>query len=264
MERNLKEILDQSLVIIEQAAEFISAEFSTINKDQIEYKGFNDLVSYVDKGAEKILVEGLQKVLPDAGILAEEGTGKQANEKYTWIIDPVDGTTNYLHGLPIFAISVALMENDQPIVGIVYEINRREVFTATLGGGAFCNGEPIHVSRAKTLGESLIATGFPYYDFGKMENYLSILHSLMKSSHGLRRLGSAAVDLVYVACGRFESYFEYNLKPWDVAAGTLIVREAGGMVTEFTGSGDPIFGKEILASNALIHQSMIDAIAKHW
>lgn len=264
MEKNLNEILDQSLVVIEQAADFISAEFKTISKDQIEYKGFNDLVSYVDKGAEKILVEGLRKVLPEAGILAEEGTGKQANEKYTWIIDPVDGTTNYLHGLPIFAISVALMENDQPIIGVVYEINRREVFTAILGGGAFCNDKPIHVSSAKNLGESLIATGFPYYDFGKMENYLSILHSLMKTSHGLRRLGSAAVDLVYVACGRFEGFFEYNLKPWDVAAGTLIVREAGGMVTEFEGGDNPIFGKEILASNGTIHQSMIETISKHW
>ena len=264
MEKNLKEILDKSLVVIEQAASFISAEFNTIDKDQIEYKGFNDLVSYVDKGAEKILVEGLQKVLPEAGILAEEGTGSQKSERYTWIIDPVDGTTNYLHGLPIFAISVALMENNQPIIGIVYEINRREVFTATLGGGAFCNGKPIHVSSAKKLGESLIATGFPYYDFGKMENYLSILHALMKTSHGLRRLGSAAVDLAYVACGRFEGFFEYNLKPWDVAAGTLIVQEAGGKVTQFHGEDDPIFGKEILASNATIHPSLMETINQHW
>jgi len=264
MEKKLKEILDQSLLVIEKAADFISAEFNTIGKDQIEYKGFNDLVSYVDKGAEKILVEGLQKVLPEAGILAEEGTGSQTNEKYTWIIDPVDGTTNYLHGLPIFAISVALIENNQPIIGIVYEINRREVFTAILGGGAFCNDQPIHVSSAKNLGESLIATGFPYYDFGKMENYLKILHALMKTSHGLRRLGSAAVDLAYVACGRFEGFFEYNLKPWDVAAGTLIVLEAGGKVTEFQGGDDPIFGKEILASNATIHQSLIETINKHW
>ncbi len=264
MERDLKKILDQSLMVIEQAADFISAEFNTINKDQIEYKGFNDLVSYVDKGAEKILVKGLQQIMPEAGILAEEGTGKQADEQYTWIIDPLDGTTNYLHSLPIFSISVALMKQNQPIVAVVYEINRREVFTATQGGGAFCNGKPIRISSAKNIGESLIATGFPYYDFDKMENYLKILHALMKTSHGLRRLGSAAVDLAYVACGRFEGFFEYNLKPWDVAAGTLLVKEAGGLVTQFEGGDNPIFGKEIVASNATIHQSLINTIKNYW
>lgn len=245
-----------------EVGKFIRQEASIFDSQNIEYKGVNDLVSYVDKTAEKMLVDGLQKLLPNAGFLAEEGTGSLASD-LNWIVDPLDGTTNFIHGLPVFAISIALQNRDQLEVGVVYEINRQECFYATLGGGAFCNGEPITVSSVNKLSQGLIATGFPYYQFHKMNSYLSILQELMQNSHGLRRMGSAAVDLAYVACGRFEGFFEYNLNAWDVAAGALIVQEAGGSVTNFTGGVEFIDQREIVAGNA-VHKDLIDVITKHW
>ena len=234
-----------------------------LKKASIEYKGINDLVSFVDKTAERKLVDGLAMLIPEAGFIAEEGTVNKKGQTYNWIIDPLDGTTNFIHSLPVFSISVALMRNEEVVLGVVYEVNKEECFYAVKGSKAFCNGQPIQVSPSLKLSESLLATGFPYYDFDKMDAYLSILKDFMQHSHGLRRLGSAAVDLAYVACGRFEAFFEYNLKPWDVAAGTLIVQEAGGIVTDFKNSDDFIFGGEILAANT-VHSEALQVIKKHW
>lgn len=261
---NLKEITSQVASLSRHTGEFVRKAASDFNRESIEYKGLNDMVSYVDKQTEERLVEGLRKILPEAGFIAEEGTGQKTdNQEFVWIIDPVDGTTNYMHGLPIFAISIALMQNDKIVSGVVYEINRDECFMAWLGGGAYLNNEPIKVSSAKYLKDSLIATGFPYYDFDKMDNYLNILKELMQKSHGLRRLGAASVDLVYVACGRFEGFFEYNLKPWDVAAGTLIVQEAGGKVTDFNGGNDFVFGRELIAGCDMFLE-LEEVIYRNW
>lgn len=260
---DLKQILESAKKLTLEVGEFIRTESKNFKKSDIEHKGFNDLVSYVDKQAEERLVEGCRKILPEAGFITEEGTASNRQDEYNWIIDPLDGTTNFTHGLPVFAISLALKQHDKIVLGIIYEINKGECFYATKGGKAFCNDEQIHISEVKELGQSLIATGFPYYDFGLMSRYLDILNSFMQNTHGLRRLGSAAVDLAYTACGRFEGFFEYNLKPWDVAAGIIIVQEAGGKVTDFKGGDDFLFGGEIVAAGHT-HRDVLQVIANHW
>ena len=261
---NLQEITTQVANLSRHTGEFVRKAAAEFNRDNIEYKGLNDMVSYVDKETEVRLVEGLRKILPEAGFITEEGTVEQTNnQEFAWIIDPVDGTTNYMHGLPVFAISIALQQNDKIISGVVYEINRDECFTAWLNGGAYLNEKPIKVSSAKYLKDSLIATGFPYYDFELMDNYINILKELMRKSHGLRRFGAAAVDLAYTACGRFEGFFEYNLKPWDVAAGTLIVQEAGGKVTDFKGGDDFVFGRELIAGCRMFSE-LEEVISRNW
>lgn len=246
-----------------QVGGFIREEGRNFDLKNIEYKGTNDLVSYVDKSAEQQLVDGLHKLLPEAGFITEENT-RNEEAAYNWIIDPLDGTTNFLHGLPVFSVSVALARGHEPVLGVVYEVNRDECFWAYEGGGAFCNSSKIEVSTPGKLGESLIATGFPYHDFGRQNDYLKILGDFMAKSHGVRRLGSAAVDLAYVACGRFEGFFEFNLNAWDVAAGVIIIKEAGGAVTTFAEGGDPVFGREICASNGRVHEEMLEVIRKTW
>ena len=232
--------------------------------DKIEHKGLNDLVSYVDKQAEKILVEGCRRILPEAGFITEEGTDSTKAERYNWIIDPLDGTTNFIHGLPAYAVSVGLAEYDVPVMGVVYEINRDEMFHALRGTGAFCNDNPIHVSAVDDLSGSLLATGFPYYEFSQMNKYLKILNEFMQKTHGIRRVGSAAVDLAYTACGRFEGFFEYNLNSWDVAAGIVLVQEAGGIITDFSNGNDFVFGRELIAGTPGVQQGMQKIIYDIW
>ena len=258
-----KVVLENVRTLTKDVSGFIKRESGTFDTSRIEYKGVNDLVSYVDKESEKRLIEGLGLILPEAGFIAEEGTSKKVGEDYQWIIDPLDGTTNFTHGLPVFAISIALMKGKKIVLGVVHEINREEVFYAVEGGKAYCNDKEIHVSNVESLSQSLLATGFPYYDFNEMPKYLQVLNDFMKQTHGLRRMGSAAVDLVYVACGRFEGFFEYNLNAWDVAAGAFIVQQAGGTVTDFSGDNDFLFGREILASG-IVHAEMLGVIQRNW
>ena len=260
---NFELLLEQTIDIVKEVSSFIETESKHFDINRIEKKGFNDLVSYVDKEAEKRLVRKLSQVLPDAGFIAEEGTSSVRSDEYNWIIDPLDGTTNFTHGLPVYAISVALVHKNDLILGVVNEINRKECFSAIKGQGAKLNGASISVSEIDTLGESLMATGFPYYNFDDMQKYLSILNDLMQSTHGLRRMGSAAVDLAYVACGRFEGFFEYNLNAWDVAAGALIVQEAGGQVSDFGGNSNYLFGREIIAAGPT-HGSLLQTIQNRW
>ena len=261
---NLRQLCQNVTIIARSAGAFIKHEAAGFDRSKVELKGFNDLVSYVDKQAEEQLVKQLRELLPEAGFITEEETDTVQKERFNWIIDPLDGTTNFTHGLPIFSVSIALMEGEEIVLGVVYEPNRDECFYAYTGGGAFCNDNPIAVSKAPALKDALVATGFPYYDFGQMQQYLQVLGSFMGKSHGVRRLGSAALDLAYVACGRFEGFFEFNLNAWDVAAGALIVQEAGGRVSKFTDGGDYVFGREIVASNGNIHPEMLETIAAHW
>ncbi len=251
----------QSLVI--KVGAFIRAEGIQFNRESIEHKGLNDLVSYVDKTAEKMLVEELMTILPEAGIIAEEGTKSIQGDLYNWIIDPLDGTTNFVHKLPIYSISVALTYEDNLVLGMVYEIAKDECFYAVKNEPAFCNNTQISVSDNHNLSQALLATGFPYYSFEKLHDYLAILSDLMQNTHGLRRLGSAAVDLAYVACGRFEGFFEFNLNAWDVAAGAFIVQQAGGQVTDFEGGNNFVFGRQIVAGNAT-QPELLNVIQKHW
>ncbi len=249
--------------LIREVGQYIRTEAARFDYHVVEEKGRNDLVSYVDKRAEKMLVRGLQDILPEAGFITEEGTATHRQEKLRWVIDPLDGTTNFTHGLPVYAISVALLAGEELVAGVVYEINKEEMFWATKGGGAWLGDKRIYVSGREKLAESLLATGFPYYNFDRMEAYLRILNDFMQATHGLRRMGSAAVDLAYVACGRFEGFFEYNLNAWDVAAGSLLVSEAGGRVTDFRLGNNFLFGKEIIAGGQVL-PAMQQVIAQHW
>jgi len=249
-----------------EVGEFIRREGASFDRNRIEQKVvFNNLVSYVDKEAEKALVKTLHKLFPAAGFITEEGTVEQSQQhEYNWIIDPLDGTTNFLHGLPMYAISIGLTRNGKAILGVIYDICQKECYHATENEPAFCNDRIIKVSALPTLSESLLATGFPYYHLDKRDDYMDIINEFLNDTHGVRRLGSAAIDLAYVACGRLEGFFEYNLHPWDVAAGTIIVRQAGGMVTDFKGGDTFLFGNQLCASNTLVHKEMLGIIQPRW
>ncbi|MFT4760458.1 MAG: myo-inositol-1(or 4)-monophosphatase [Paraglaciecola sp.] len=260
----LEKLTAETCEIVRQVAEFILAEKGKVKTGQIEVKSKNSLVSYVDKNAEKQLVEGLQKLLPESVFLTEEETIENQTGDYQWIIDPLDGTTNFLHDLPCFSISVALRFKEELVIGVVHEVNENETFYAYKNGGAYLNGSKIKVTPTTTLSESLIATGFPYYDYSKVKSYLTMLEYLMQETRGIRRFGSAAVDLVYVACGRFDGFFEYSLNAWDVAAGILIVQEAGGQVCDFNGGNDYLFGKEIVATNSGIATEFQALVTRHF
>ena len=176
----------------------------------------------------------------------------------------MDGTTNFIHGIPLYAISIALQQNDEIVIGVVYEINLKECFYAWKGSNAFLDAQVINVSANKTINESLIATGFPYYDYSKLTEYIQLFTYLLKNSRGVRRLGSAAVDLAYVACGRFEAFYEYGLRPWDVAAGAFIVQQAGGCNCNFEGGSNYIFGKEIISCNLNIAEEFLTVCKKYF
>ncbi len=260
----LQNIVNQVIEVAKQAGDFIRQERKSFDPDKIEYKGLNDMVSYVDKNAERIIVEGLRKVLPEAGFITEEKTTTTVGERYNWIIDPLDGTTNFIHGVPAFSVSIALKEYDELVLGVVYEINQDECFSACKDEPAYLNGKEIRVSKNNTVATSLIATGFPYYDFTKQAAYIELFTELMKTSHGLRRIGSAAVDLAYTACGRFDSFYEYNLNAWDVAAGIVIVKQAGGDILNFKGGSEVLEARELLATNGKITGEMLTAIQKYF
>ena len=263
---DLKEIERNIIGVCQEVGEFIYTESQNFDLTRIEQKdGFNNLVSYVDKEAERRLVNACQSIYPQAGFITEEGTVKQSRTKeYNWIIDPLDGTTNYLHGLPIYAISVGLTRGDKPILGVVYHVVRKECFHAIENDNAYCNDKIIRVSAVPTLQESLLATGFPYYHFDKRDVYLDIIKEFLEHSHGIRRLGSAAIDLAYVACGRLEGYFEYNLNAWDVAGGVVIIQQAGGIVTDFSGGNNFLYGGELCAGNKNMHPEMLELVKKKW
>lgn len=259
----LDSICNEVIELTHEVGSFILKEKVKFNPSDIQKKGFNDLVSYVDKTSEKRLIKGLQKILPGSGILGEEGGGNFDN-KYTWVIDPLDGTTNFIHKLPCFAISIALYENKTPIIGVVNEPNFKECFSAIKDKGANVNGKSIKVSSQKKLEDSLIATGFPYNDFGLQNEYMELFKHLMKTTQGMRRIGSASVDLCYVAMGRFEAFYEYGLKPWDVSGGALIVQEAGGKLSDFNGGKNYLFGKSIVATNGHIHKPFMTIVKKYF
>lgn len=263
---NLGKIEKGVIEICQEVGEFISTEGASFDRTRIEQKHvFNNLVSYVDKEAEKKLVTTLRKLFPEAGFITEEGTVEQSKQhEYNWIIDPLDGTTNFLHGFPIYAISIGLTRNDQTVLGVIYDICQKECYHAIENSPAFCDDRIITVSAINSLSESLLATGFPYYHFDKRDLYLDIIKEFLNGTHGIRRLGSAAIDLAYVACGKLEGFFEYNLHPWDVAAGVLIVKQAGGIVTDFKGGNDFLFGNQLCAANSLIHAEMLDVIKSRW
>ena len=219
----------------------------------IQLKGHNDLLTDADLNSEKKILEVIRSTYPDDHILAEETAQKaKLQDGRVWIIDPIDGTTNFAHAFPVYCVSIALWEEGKPKIGLVLEVNRNEYFAAEAGRGASLNGKAISVSGITSHEQSLLGTGFPYNDFSMVQPYLNIFDHLMKETHGLRRPGSAAYDLCTVACGRLDGFYEYSLSPWDVAAGSLIIREAGGVVTDWDGQDNWMFGERIIAGNEAI------------
>lgn len=242
-------LCEQVQKIALDAGKFIRNERSKLSQSDVETKSKSSLVTYVDTTAEKMIVEALSKLLPGSGFVTEEGTAGSAGEPWVWIIDPLDGTTNYIHGLFPNSVSIGLTENGEPILGVVYETGLDELFYAWKGSPAFLNGKEIKVSARSNPEDTLIGTGFPYYDFDRLEDYIDVLRYLMKNTRGLRRMGSAAVDLCYVAAGRFDAFFEHALHAWDIAAGAFILKQAGGIVTDFNGGNNWLFGGEIIAAS---------------
>jgi myo-inositol-1(or 4)-monophosphatase len=244
-----KEICFDAMEVVKKAAAFVRERHENRKDLVIEEKGKQNFVTEVDRKAEQILVAGLSELLPEAGFIAEEGTSTKRGETLNWVIDPIDGTTNFIHGVFPFAISVGLTEHDVVVAGIVYEFGLDEFFYAWKGGGAWLNGKKIGVSEVSSIEQALIATGFPYTNFKYLEEFMQSMDYFMKNSHGLRRLGSAATDIAYVACGRYDGFYEYGLHPWDIAAGILLVNEAGGKTSDFRGNENPLFKENIICFN---------------
>ena len=250
---DLNQLLKGVKGVVAETAQFIRTERIQFSHEATQVKGLNDLVSYVDKTSEEKLVQGLLQLLPESGFLAEEGTQAGLKE-WNWIIDPLDGTTNFVHGIPCYAISVGLEHKGEIVLGVVHEVARDEQFCAIKNGGAYLNEKAIRVSATKRLQDSLIATGFPVNNFDQMQGVLNALEHFMRHTHGIRRIGAAAADLCYLACGRVDAFYEYNLKPWDVAAGALIAKEAGAIVTDFNGGAGWLHGRTIMASNPTLFE----------
>jgi myo-inositol-1(or 4)-monophosphatase len=261
---DLKTICQNACLIAAEAGNFIRTERQHFQANSVEVKSFNQLVSYVDKTAEEILVKGLSAALPEAGFITEEETIATQNKEWMWVIDPLDGTTNFIHNLPVYSVSIGLLKNNKPIMGIVYEVNKDEMFYAWNGGGAFLNGQPISVKTNADLGKSLLATGFPYYDYQQMDAYLDTLKYFMKNTQGMRRMGSAAIDLAYTACGRFDAFFEYGLSPWDVAGGICLIEEAGGVIADFEGGNNALFGRSIMGSSKALFPAFSKVIKDNF
>ncbi len=254
---DLENICSQAVETAKKAGFYIREQRKKFTQDKVKIKGRNNFVTHVDETSEKIIVEDLMKILPESGFITEEESIKTERKEYTWIIDPLDGTTNFIHALPPYAVSIALEHQGEIIVGVVYEIGSDECFYAWKNGKAWLNGQEIQVSQAKSVKDSLVVTGFPTDTYYHMEGMKKSLDYITQNTHGIRRLGSAATDLVYIACGRMEVFYEYSLNAWDIAAGVLIVKEAGGKVGDFGGGNNFLFGKEIVASNPYIFDEFI-------
>ena len=222
---------------------------------KVEYKGEADLVTIADRQGETLIRERIRQHWPGHDILGEEGGLQDTGSDYRWYVDPLDGTTNFAHGFPVFCVSMGLEFRGQRIAGVVFDPTRDELFAAEQGKGAWLNQQPIHVSKVANLSECLVATGFPSHKRHQNPN-IFFYHQITLRTHGVRRAGSAALDLCCVACGRFDGFWEFNLNPWDTAAGVLIVEEAGGKVTDFQGGPFQLNSRETLASNGLVHAAL--------
>ncbi len=257
--RDYDQALKVALKATWSAGKVIKEGFSA-SKD-IQFKRFADPVTEYDRQSEKVVVETIQRWFPEDSILTEEVLSTERSSQWRWIIDPLDGTVNFTHQIPFVCVSVALEHQREIVVGVIYNPILNETYWAVKGKGAFLNGKPIRVSSLADIGKSLVVTGFPYEREGRIEEVLKPLPALVRDFEGFRRLGSAAMDLAYVACGRFEAFYEENLKPWDTAAGMLLVLEAGGRVTNYRGEAFDPFQKHIVATNGLVHERMLEVLS---
>ena len=246
-----------------KAARGLIRDFGEVEQLQVSIKGPGDFVSTADLKAEKVLRAELGKARPGYGFLMEESGGEAGSDPHhRWIVDPLDGTTNFLHGIPHFAISIGLERDGEIVAGVIYEPLRDEMFWAEKGAGAFHNDRRLRVSARRHLAEALIGTGIPFMTRGDHSSYLATLAAVMAATSGVRRLGVASLDLAYVAAGRLDGFWEFNLSPWDLAAGILIVRESGGYVTDMAGGQGMLTGGDVLAANAELHQPLMELLNK--
>lgn len=241
---------------VREVGAYLREEAVRFSRSDAEYKTSRDPVSYVDRTAEAMLQERCYRIFPEAGFILEESGGHAHEREFLWVIDPLDGTKNFVHGIPLFGISVALLHRRRPIVGVVYAVPQDELFWAVEGQGAYLGQERIQVSHTTDPDKLLVVTGFMYRDPARAETYFQALAEVMRRFGGLRRLGSAALDLAYVAAGRLDVFFEMDLNPWDVAAGSLLVQEAGGKVTEFSGAEEHLWKGTILAGGPWAWQAV--------
>lgn len=252
-------MLNDIIQISKEAGELIRNAFGKSHSVKFKTNELN-LVTETDKASEKLITDFIRKKYPTHGILAEEGSEINRKADYLWVIDPLDGTTNFTHGLPIFAVSIGVQKNGETIAGVVYDVMRNVVYSAEKGSGSFENEKRISVSKNENLGHSVLVTGFPYNIKENPDKAFERFIAFLKRARAIRRLGSAAIDFCYVANGVFDGFWEVSLQPWDICAGKLIVEEAGGIVTDFDGNKIDIFTKRILATNKLVHQKMIDVL----
>ncbi|NNF57763.1 MAG: inositol monophosphatase [Rhodothermaceae bacterium] len=246
-----------------EAGALIRQHAGHLGAEAVRAKGTHDLVTVMDEEAQRLIIARLQEAFPNDAILAEEGADEAAPASVKgrrWIIDPIDGTTNFTHGVPPYAVSIGLQDGSDLVLGAVYDVPHDELFLAARGEGLTLNGGPAGVSTADTLDASLIATGVPFRDYRYVEGYLAAFERVMRGTRGIRRHGSAAMDLAWVACGRFDGFFEAGLSPWDVAAGVLLVREGGGRVAGLSAGADPVFSGGLVASNGRLHEALAEAV----
>ncbi len=257
---DLSKIGPQVIEIAKKTGDFILQERESFSMTQVEQKGLQNFVSYVDKEAEQKLVKALKDLIPEAGFIVEEQTAGHNKEDYIWIVDPLDGTTNFIHGVFPFAISIALKKGDDVILGVVFELGLKEAFYSWQGIDAYCNNKKITVRNVKGIANSLISTGFHTNDFTRLNGHLTVVRQVVENSHGLRRHGSAATDLAYLAAGRFDGFFEYGLSVWDVAAGAYLVQKAGGKISDYSGGNDFFYGRELCAGAPYVYDELIEII----
>ena len=258
----LEKLTAEVCLVAQRAGAYIAGERKRFNEERVERKHAHDYVSYVDKSSERLIVEALQQLLPEAGFITEEGQAAYHHEQEYWVVDPLDGTTNFIHDFPPYCVSIALCRDHEILLGVVYEITTDECYSAWQGGGAWCNGVRLHVSH-HAIDDALLCLQLPY----NSEAYDPIAKHLLDTFYGhaasIRMLGSAAIALCYVASGRLDAYVEKYLGLWDFMAGAIIVQEAGGQVTDFEGNADITQGNSVVSSNSVIHQDMLQAVMKN-
>ena len=258
----LSQYVDVAVTAAQRAGKIILENLGHISKNDIGLKKESDFVTRVDKESERIIINTIKERFPGHSFLAEESVHESDTDSYRWIIDPLDGTTNYIHQYPVFSVSIALEYNGERIAGVIYDPLRNDLFTAAKGNGAFLNGNRIAVSLVIDLKDSLICTGFPFRQKEHIDLYLRLFKNIFNRVSDMRRAGSAALDLAYLACGRCEGFFEIGLSPWDIAAGALMIKEAGGIVTDFSGGNNYLSTGNIVAGTPVIHEELLKEVKK--
>jgi len=245
-----------------EAGKIILRSLNKLDSIAVQSKGRNDFVTEVDFKAERAIIDILKNAYPDHSILAEE-SGKCGDSEYQWIIDPLDGTTNYLHGFPIYSVSIALARKGVVEHGVIYDPLKEELFTASAGDGAYLNQRRLRVTQCNKMSQALLGTGFPFKNIENLDEYLGIFKAIFPQSAGMRRTGSAALDLAYLASGRLDGFWEMNLQPWDIAAGVLLIKEAGGVITDFAGTNNYLESGNVVAGSLTIHESLLKMIQEN-